>query len=173
MRTIDYLLKVISKIEGNLLGIGISDSKILKKIDENPNITTCNLLDDTNQSNSETTRGKQKKISFNKLRKIFKKKKIDYLIVDEKIINDKDKNFISDSIYITKNTIIYLTSEKEKIVKKYSRYSVEIEEIKCLDRYVLKIKVGNAKNNRLKEKIYQVLDFFVYIIDTITDLLLN
>lgn len=173
MRTIDYLLKIVPKIQGNLLGIGISDPKILKKIDQNTKITTCNLLDDINQNDSSKKQGKQKKINFNKLRKIFKKKKIDYLIVDENIIKDKDKNFISDSIYITKNTIIYLTSDKEKIAKKYSRYNTKIEEIKCLDKYVLKINVENAKNNKIKEKIYQIVDFLNYIIDIITELLLN
>lgn len=173
MRTIDYLLKTIPKIEGNLLGIGISDSKILKKIEENPKITTCNLLDDNKQVNSESEKAKTKKINFNKLRKVFKKKKIDYLIVDESIIKDKDKNFISDSIYITKSTIIYLTSDKEKISKKYLRYNTKIEEIKCLDKYALKINVKNAKNNKIKEKIYQIVDFFNYIVDIITELLLS
>lgn len=167
------LIEQIKDMHGNVLGIGITDSKVLKSIDENNNIVICNLLGELDKKNNSSHKEKKvKKISLEHLEKSFKKKKINYLIVEDDIVKDV-KNFIHNSIYITKEKIIYITNQSDKIIKKYNRYQTIIEKIDCLDGTLLVIDVAKAKNYKLKELFYSVIDFFSEFIDTITNLIVN
>ena len=70
------LIEQIKNMHGNVLGIGITDSKVLKSIDENNNIVICNLLGELDKKNNSSHKEKKvKKISLEHLEKSFKKKK--------------------------------------------------------------------------------------------------
>ena len=168
----NILIDQVKDMEGNILGIGISNSKILKQIEENKKIISCDLLDEIEKGNDHSKNKRTKKISLNKLRKQYKKKKINYLIVEEKMVKDV-KNFIKDSIYITNTKIICILNEESKMKQKYNRYKTVIQEINCLDGMLLIIDVTRAKNNKIKEFFYSIIDAIIACIDIITYLLLN
>lgn len=161
----------IKKMSGNVLGIGINNKDVLKQINLNSKILECNIL--SNEFDGDSGKGKGKKISITKIRKKFKKKRIDYLICDYEMLNDYLKSFIKDSIYITKGYIYFCTKNPEVIKRKYNRYHIKLEEIKCSDATILVIDVSKAKNNKIKELFYQIYDDISYLIDIVTNLLLS
>lgn len=174
MKISNYLYTSIKKMEGNVLGIGLNHPKLLEALDENDNITECNLLSSYTEPSNK--RGKTKKVRISKIRKKFKKKNVDYFICRYESIPNIMNTLIQDSIYISRNYLYIYASDKEKIEKikkKYERYQVEIESIKCQDGIILKIECSKAKNNFLKDKIYKIIDYISNIIDLITELLIN
>lgn len=174
MKINDYLNTNIKKMSGNVLGIGIDQPKLLDSLKLNKNITECNLLD--SYSKTSGTGGRGKKVRLSKLRKKFKKKNVDYFICRYESVPDIIDILIRDSIYISKNYIYIYGFDKEKlekIKKKYNRYKVDIEKVKCSDGIVLKIECSKAKNHFLKEKKYKMIDFFGDIIEIVTELLIN
>ena len=71
------LLKIIKKIKGSLLGIGMTESILLDAIEENDNIDTCYILSNvslTGKKFNMIKKGRNKKINIKKLKKKFKKK---------------------------------------------------------------------------------------------------
>jgi len=134
MKIINKLNEIVKELDGNIIGIGIQDEKILNSISKNNNILECNLLDSF--SKEEGSKGKDKKVKISKLRKKFKKKKTDYIICNIDVVNKFVKKFIPDSIYLNKK-YLYLYEMNgfniEKIKKYYSRYSKNIEQIDCAD----------------------------------------
>jgi hypothetical protein len=115
--------------------------------------------------------GHTKKITLKKLRK-FKKKRVNYLLVNYDNIGEYLNSFIKDSIYIT-NDYIYFVTDNKKIEKYYNRYNTDIKTIKCNNKNIYIINTKKAKNNKVKEFIYSVLDKFDKIVDIITNLLLS
>lgn len=166
------LIDQIKNMQGNVLGIGINDPKVLKQINENENIIFCDLLDKIEKGASGSKSSKSKKISLNKLRKQYKKKRIHYLIVEEEMVKDV-KNFVKDSIYITNTEIICILNEESKMKQKYKRYKTIIQEVDCLDGNLLMVDVTKAKNNKIKEFFYSIIDIAMEFIEIITNLLLN
>lgn len=171
MKINKVLISKIKEMDGSLLGFGIKDDGVLEAIEKNNKITICNLLDEN--SKGKGSGKKNKKVRINNIRKVFKKKKTNHLICNYELLKKDLKTFISDSIYITKDNICFYTKEKDELIKKYSRYNTEIEEIKCSDGYVLMINVKKAKNNKIKELYYQIIDFFIKVGDLITEMLLS
>lgn len=159
-------------LSGNVLGIGV-DSKITNILNNNERILECNLLDSKTETKNKS-KGKTKKINIKKIRKIFKKKKVDYIICDVETIKKYLKTFVKDSIYINKDMLyIYNIKDgniKEELIKKYKRYNVIIEKI---DNHILKIDNKNAKTNIIKDIFYLMLDTTVNILNALSDLLLN
>lgn len=169
----NYLNKILKEMEGNLLGIGIDNQQMLNTISKNKNILVCNLLDSVSKG---IGKGKnQKKVKVSKLRKKFKKKKNDYMIINLDTIRPFIKKIVSDSIYLNRKYLyIYdrnLTS-LDNIKKYYSRYDKTLEEIKCSDGIILKI-YTNCNTNFLKEFIFKILNFIYDIFNFITELLLD
>ena len=164
-------------LSGNVLGIGV-DEKITNILDTNERIIECNLLDSINTSSKKNKNGQKiKKISIKKIRKIFKKKRVDYVICNIESVKKYLKTFIKDSIYINKD-MLYIYGIKDKdlkdeLIHKYKRYNVEIEEIKDNDTYILKIDNKKSKTNILKDIIYLIIDTIVNLLNAISDLLLN
>ena len=91
----------------------------------------------------------------------------DYDNIDEYL-----KTFIKDSIYITKEYIYFVTNN-DSIKKYYGRYKTNIRTIKCSDKYIYVIDTKEAKNNKIKELFYGVVDSVSRLIDIITNLLLS
>ena len=80
----EQILEIINKLKGSLLGIGLTNENILNAIEENSNIDVCYLLNNislTGKKFSITKRGKNKKINIKKIKKQFKKKSLDNIIV--------------------------------------------------------------------------------------------
>ncbi len=166
----------ISKVvSGDVLGIGV-DEKISEILEQNDRVLNCNLLNSYSKIDNKTNAKKEKlkKIRIKKLRKVFKKKKIDFIICNIDEIKKYMKTFVKDSIYINRNILyIYnLTDEeyKKEIIKKYKRYNTKIEEI---DKETLKIDNSNAKTNIIKDSFYLIQDTLTSLFNIISDLLLN
>lgn len=163
---------------GNVLGIGV-DEKITKILEQNERVLNCNLLNSETKNEKKTHEKKQrlKRIRIKNIRKIFKKKKVDFIICNTDEIRKYLKTFVKDSIYINKN-MLYLYNIKDEdlkqeLIKKYKRYNTKIEEIKDKDTIILKIDNKEAKTNIFKDYMYLIIDTLIQLFNLISDLLLN
>ena len=163
------LKTVIKKLNGNVLGIGLSED-LTALIEKNSNITECNLL-------NSYTKGKFKKSFFNKtikikkIRKVFKKKKIDYIICNYDEISNYLNTFVKDSIYINKGKLYFYGNIDADLLKlKYGRYNVEIN---LIDKKIIEIDTSSAKNNFFKDNYYRLVDFKNRLVEIIGDVLMN
>lgn len=163
---------------GNVLGIGV-DEKISEILEKNNRVTNCNLLNSYTKDTGKSKEKKQrlKKIRIKKLRKVFKKKKVDFIICNTEEIKKYLKTFVKDSIYINKN-ILYMYNIKnkdikEEIIKKYKRYNTNIEEITDEHTTILKIDNSKASTNIFKDTAYLIIDTLISLFNIISDLLLN
>ena len=168
------IAKVVS---GNVLGIGV-DGEISEILDGNERVTECNLLNSyLSQSKEENKKQKIKKIRVKKIRKVFKKKKVNFIICNITEIKKYLKTFVKDSIYINKEILYIYNIEdeelKKELIKKYKRYNTSIEEIKDKKTTILKIDNSKAKTNIFKDNFYLIVDTLVKLFNIISDLLLN
>lgn len=163
-------------LSGNVLGIGV-DEKISQILEQNDRVLNCNLLNSLVNTKSQGKKEKQKKISVKKIRKIFKKKNVDYIICNIEEMKKHLKTFIRDSVYINKDILyIYNIKDeelKEELIRKYKRYNTKIEEIKDKDTTILKIDNKESKTNKLKDIKYSIIDTLISLFNIISDLLLN
>ena len=165
-------------LSGNVLGIGV-DEKITELLEQNSLVTNCNLLNSyTKTSNKiKTKKQKTKRIRIKKLRKVFKKKKVDFIICNIEEIKKYTKTFIKDSIYINKDMLyIYNIKDeelKQELIKKYKRYNTIVEEIKDNKTTILKIDNKASKTNIIKDISYLLIDTLIQLFNIISDLLLN
>lgn len=163
---------------GNVLGIGI-DEKITEILEKNKLVTNCNLLNSYTKTSNNTKTKKQrtKQIRIKKLRKVFKKKKVDFIICNIEEIKKYTKTFIKDSVYINKDMLyIYNIKDeelKQELIKKYKRYNTIVEEIKDNKTTILKIDNKNSKTNIFKDILYLIIDTLIQLFNIISDLLLN
>ena len=163
---------------GNVLGIGV-DEKITELLEQNSLVTNCNLLNSYTKETTKTKTKKQKtkQIRIKKLRKVFKKKKVDFIICNIEEIKKYTKTFIKDSVYINKDMLyIYNIKEtelKQELIKKYKRYNTIVEEIKDNETTILKIDNKNSKTNIIKDIFYLIIDTLIQLFNIISDLLLN
>lgn len=168
------LIKSIKQMNGKIIGIGISEQKILDTIDKNDSILMCDLLNSNISSNNNSTGKKSKTFYINKLRKKYKYKKINNIICNVEEIDKYLKTFIKDSIYINKDEIYFYSLKKydsAKIINKYNRYNTNIEKINCSDGLIIKINTKQAKNNYIKDKLFYIKDSFEILADIIGDIL--
>lgn len=171
--------RVIDKISGRLLCIGLDNEYLLKKIKDNSNIVYCDLLNaNVNYGlNIKKKRNKKEKsIPIKDFKKYFKKKKINYIVSDIKDIKNYLPRFIPDSIYIT-NSVIYIYGDDsfdyEKLSKKYKRYTNKID-IKIMEHhFLIKIDVADTKNKFFKDKVYFIIDNLEILTDKIGDILVG
>ena len=165
-------------VSGNVLGIGV-DEKISEILEKNDLVLNCNLLNSyTKETNKkQNIKQKLKKIRLKKIRKVFKKKKVDFIICNIDEIKKHLKTFVKDSIYINKDILyIYNIADdelKEELIKKYNRYNTKIEEIKEKNSTILKIDNKNAKTNIFKDYYYLIIDTLTQLFNLISDILLN
>ncbi len=163
---------------GNVLGIGV-DEKISEILEHNNLVTNCNLLNSQTkeQKINQSKKQRLKKIRIKKIRKIFKHKKVDFIICNSEEIKKYLKTFVKDSIYIN-NNLLYMYNInnkelKEEIIKKYKRYNTNIEEIKDEHTTILKIDNSKAKTNIFKDTTYLIVDTLISLFNAISDILLN
>lgn len=163
------LQKIIKNLDGNVLGIGLTED-LIKAIENNDKITNCNLL-------NPYIRGKKKfnlfnkKIKIKKIRKIFKKKKVDYIVCNYEEINNYFNTFIKDSVYINKKKIYYYGNIDISLLKyKYGRYDTNIV---IKNKNLIEIDNSKAKNNFIKDTYYRIKDFKDKLVEVIGDILMN
>lgn len=163
------LLEIIKNLDGKVLGIGL-DEKLTKAIEDNDKIIECNLL-------NSYTKGKNKFSLFNKtikikkIRKVFKKKKINYVICNYDEIYKYFNTFIKDSIYINNKKIYYFGNVDIELLKsKYNRYDTKII---IKNKNLIEIDTSKAKNNFFKDIYYRLKDFKDKLIELIGDILMN
>lgn len=173
------IYEITKCLSGNVLGIGV-DNIITKNLELNDRVLECNLLDSESIISGSKGKNKQKrlkKIKITKLRKKFKKKKVDFILCNVEHIKKYTKTFIKDSIYINKDMLyIYNINDQdllEELEKKYKRYNTTIEIIKDKETTILKIDNKNSKTNIFKDIIYFIIDSFLQIINIISDILVN
>lgn len=171
MKIVDAkICSTIKTLSGNVLGIGLNE-KMLDLLNKNDNVTICNVL---SAPAKEEGHGKKAKVfNMRKMRKKFGHKKVDTIVGNLQELDRYMKRFVADSIYITKGDI-YLYSEvsyDESILKKrYERFNITFS---IIEKNIYQIHVGKAKNNKIKEKLYYIIDTIIEWIDIIGDILAN
>ena len=173
MKINSNLKKYLKKINGKIIGIGIKEINLIDIIEKNDAIVECDLLNSISK-NDGSDNGKSKKISIKKIKKLYRKKSIDYMIINIDEMKKYLKTFIKDSIYLTTKEICYFVTkeyEKDVIIKRYQRYTKKIEVLECDDGYIIRIDIENTKNNFFKDKIYYIIDTLYNLSDIIGDIL--
>lgn len=170
-----HLTSYIKQLDGNLLGVGIQSEKILELIQKNNNIKQCDLLESVSlPSNGKKKR--RKKVSIVKLRKAFKKKQFDYIVVNINVIEKYLKTFIKDSIYIAKNKVYFYMNQPydyDNIQKIYQRYNATGRIEHCSDGDILLVDIGQSIDHPIKNKLYYIMDTICEIIEKIGDYLIQ
>ena len=165
-------------MSGNVLGMGVDD-EITEILEQNDLVLNCNLLNSYSKSVTKTKGKRQrlKKIKIKRLRKVFKKKKVDFIICNVDEIRKYTKTFIKDSIFINKDMLyIYNIKDddlKQELIAKYKRYNTIVEEIKDCKTVILKVDNKNSKTNIFKDVFYLIMDTLVQFFNIVSDLLLN
>jgi len=169
------LYNIISDMSGFVLAIGLDD-KLVDRLDKNKNITKCDVLNYSPKKfgKEKVKKEKLKKISIKKLRKIYKKKNVDYIICNFEHITNFLNSFVKDSIYINKTKLyFYGNIDKDLILKKYQRYDTKIDIKEYKDTCIIEIDNTNSKNNKIKEIKYTIVDGFNHVIEVIGDVLMG
>ena len=172
----ENLIKYIKKMEGTTIGIGIENEKVKDAIQNNDKINTCYLLEETSSFNKKkmTIFEKQKTVNIKKIKKVFKKKRIENLICNYKTIKPFLKTFVRDSVFINKGKLyIYTDKEDEELIKKYHRYTQNIKVEKTKNSILIIINNRNTINKKTKDIKYWWQDTLNNIADIITSILVN
>lgn len=173
MSKLEYEIK---NLKGFVLGVGYLKDKILKEMEKNDYIEVDLLTNDSpfiskKNINAIPKKQKGKKVSIKKIKKIFKKKRPDYIICNIDDVLSYLRYFVKDSLYITNNTIyIYSDSKNINLDDIYKRYKRYIDSIDNKDGYII-INTLNYKNKALKNIKYFVVDTLNIIYDFIGNIL--
>lgn len=179
MTLISDLKNICKKVNGKVLTIGLDYSTVEKVLDKNENITELfSMKFNGKKRTKKYEKGKRgKTISIKKIRKIFKKKRIDVIICNIEDIDRFLRTFIRDSVYINKNKL-YIYGNKdvidiELLEKRYKRYKTEVNITEYKKEILMEIDNSNAYNNKLKDILYNISDIGYNIVNSIGDLLIN
>ena len=177
---IKEILKLIKNVEGNVITIGIKNSKIMDKLLKNNKINLFDINKDDSIcffKNKNRKLNNSKTINIKKLNKYFNKKSIDYIICDIDEVKDYLKFFVKNSIYLNdKKLIIYGNNEDvdlDNLIKRYKRYNVNIEITTKSDNFILIIDNSKSKNKRILEKIYYIKDTLYNLVEMISNILVS
>ena len=174
------LIKIIKKLSGSVLSIGLDDelNLSLENNDKIEELDEINLISKKKGSikTNKKIKLKSKKINIKKLKKIYNKKKTNYIICNYEVMKKYMRYFIKDSVYIN-NKLLYLygisIKDTKSIIKKYKRYNVLIKPIENKDYFIIEIDNTNSKNNIFKDILYFISDTLELVSDLIGDFLIN
>ena len=170
------LISDIKNFEGNVLCISVYDNKVLNAINKNNKINAYELK---REEKRKILKGRKrvkmsngKSVKIKKFRKLFKKKSIEYIIIDINNVFDYFKYMAPNSIY-TCNTKVYLYGDSEyltakDVTKKFKRYKVDVESIQIENNFLVIVDVTKAKFCRIKELFYIIIDSFIDLGDFIS-----
>ncbi len=173
---LNELSSITKNLEGKLLGIGLYDDKLLKVIDNNHQITTYDILNSLEEE-SINDGVKKKVVYIRKLRKHYKKKKINNIICNYMEVKKHNKYFIKDSVYINRQHLYLFGDTKDVdlqlLIKRYNRYRVTIIKKEFKDKFLLIIDTSKAKNYRFIDIYYFISDSLYNGIELLSQFLLN
>jgi hypothetical protein len=170
------IIEDIKSFKGNTVCIGVEDSKIKNTLKKNKDISIYEL----NRASTRKLFSRRKRlkasggisVKIKKFRKLFKKKSIEYVIIDLNNMYDYYKYMASNSIYIcNKKIYIYGNSDyvtAKGVAKKFKRYKTNIETIQIDNDYLVIVECKNAKYSKIKEKFYLIIDTFHNLGDMIS-----
>ncbi len=163
------LINLIKDVTGDVILIGISFNSFLKAAKENKEISKLHLLKSIEFGDEENKSFFEKiDLPLNKIKKKYKKNKIDYIFIDYNHIKNYLKSFIKDSIYIN-NKKIYIVFDNEddliKVSNKYKMFNSEVTYSKEGKSYLLRIDNTNVKSNKIKDKIVELKEVLNYLLD--------
>ena len=168
------LKTIINSLTGSLLIIGVEDDKLLTLAQNNKKINYLDTMIKQKKSKGLGI-GRNKSVNIKKLHKKYKKKSIDYLLVDYFSIKKHLRYFIKDSIFINSKKLYLFGSiddiDMELILKRYNRYNVKITKEVIDEQFILTIDNTNSKNHFFKDKWYLIKDTLFIAVDTVGDLL--
>lgn len=165
----------VRNMKGFVLGFGQIDESLIKEIDKNNNINEFVLLSDANMSSTENSKSKNnKKLSYHKIQKKFRKKNITNIIAFYDDLKSYRRRFVIDSLFLAKENIYVIIKNEDidvDLVKnRFKRYHQELEITECRNGYVLQIKKTKYRKNKVRDSLYLLMDFIVDIINLIGDL---
>lgn len=179
MTLIGDLKNACKNFSGNVLTIGL-DFPTVDQVLEKNNMIKNNYVMNFNgkkRGKKQEKGGRGKNVSIKKLKRIFKKKRIDYIICNIEDINRFLRTFIRDSVYINKNKL-YIYGYKNKmdvelLEKRYRRYNTNIEIIEYEKEILMIIDNSSSKNNIFKDFIYNISDLGYSLVNLIGDILIS
>lgn len=180
MTLINDLKKICKDLNGNIITIGLENKTVVDELAKNSKINSLYSMEFNGKKRSkkhEKGSKKSKTVSIKKIRKIFKKKRIDYIVCNIKDVERFLRTFIKDSIYINKKKL-YIYGDKNSfdidiIEKRYKRYNVKINITEYHKEFLVEIDTTNAYNNFFKDSFYSIIDILCSIYNVIGDLLIS
>jgi len=174
------LYKIAKCVSGNVLLIGVDDSKIFDIINSNNKVLICNSLNNYKRKKmhcDNTSTCETKTIKVKKIRKIFKKKKVDFIICNVVEIKKHMKTFLSSSVYIN-NNMLYIYGnindiDYEELIRKYKRYCKDIKIEFNNEDFIIYIDNKNTKTNKIKDIFYYITDTVSNIRNVIADIMMG
>lgn len=170
------LIEEINKFNGNVVSIGVIDDKIQKCLRKNKNISLFELEINTKRSlfskKKRVKISKEKSVRIKKFRTAFKKKSIEYVVIDLNNFYDYYKYMASNSIFIcNKKIYIYGNSElidSKSVEKKFKRYKTKINSSQNDNEFFVIVDSSKAKFSLIKEKFFIIIDTFGNLGDIIS-----
>jgi len=179
MTLIGELKNLCKDFSGNVLTIGLEFPTVEQVLEKNDKILKSFSMNFNGKKRAKKyEKGKRGKlVSIKKIRKIFKKKKIDYIICNIEDIDRFLRTFIRDSVYINKNKL-YIYGYKKNIdlvllEKRYGRYDTTIEVLEFENQLLITIDNTKSKNHKIKDFFYNISDSGYWLINLIGDILIS
>lgn len=167
--------EILEQLSGKVVGIGLK-KELVEVINQNEQVSNFTLLE-SNFNKQKGKSGRVKVVHIKKIHKIFKKKRIDYTIVNFKDVERFMKYFIKNSIFITKQKIyLYGNINKdqvEEIIQKYERYQVKINLNRYGKKVIIEIDSTNSYNNYFKDRLYLLIDTLDELLTVLSDVLIK
>lgn len=169
---IEEIKRIIKSLNGRVLAFGFKLDKFENIINSNKNITSFDVLEELSRKKDKKL-GRKKTILISSLRKRYKKKNIDNIILNVDSVEKHIIDLIKETIYIGKINV-YLYGKKslvEETLKKYQRYNITYNSIDFIDNEIITINIEKSKNNYFKDKYYVIVDKALKVFDVLTDFL--
>lgn len=161
----DKIVSSVKKMEGFIVGIGIHNERVKEAVYNNSKITGCDMLENIGKdTKGSSSTQKSKMVSIYKLRKKYKKEKVNTILCNVDEMDTYMKYFLRDGFYICRDTL-YIFGKKnmvelEELKKRLQRYKMKMEYEEDREAYVIVI-------HKQKEKIF--LGYFYFYVDTIME----
>lgn len=171
MKLTEEIKRILKTIKGSVVAFGFKTDKFEKILELNKNITSFDVLDEVSRK-KEKLFGRSKKIGIKDLKRKYKKKGVDIIIINTDIMDKHLIYLIKETIYIGK--LLYIYGNKEKVLKaltKYKRYNITYEEVDFKENLLVKIDISKSKNNKFKDNLYILKDKLTEFLNLLTDFL--
>lgn len=168
----EELKRIIKSLSGRVLAFGFKLDKFENIVNLNRNITSFDVLDEVSRKKNSIF-GRKKTIYISSLRKKFKNKNIDNIIINVDSMNKHLIELVKETIYIGKKNV-YLYGTKtlvEEALNKYKRYNITYKNVDFKDNEIVIIDIEKSKNNYFKDKYYMFTDKLSKITDYLIDFL--